>query len=202
MILGGHNSICNIRHLVACIRRLLGTSRNWRTRSEITEDEDPREEVIIHLPIPRGRQYKRYLQARQKLGSGNESKILHKVNGAGVCAVFCAGGCGLVGLICRHKMVDSSRLFVIQCQSFRNETTRKCRGETNLFPSSVYSWCSLGLEHILCAMELRARSDLLKPTSVFFWKISWTTEAGGLRSIGLQRVRHDWACMQICHKLD
>ena len=68
--------------------------------------------------------------------------------------------------------------------------------------SSVYSWCSLGLEHILCAMELRARSDLLKPTSVFFWKISWTKEAGGLRSIGLQRVRHDWACMQICHKLD
>ena len=138
MILGGHNSICNIRHLVACICRLLGTSRNWRTRSGITEDEDPREEVIIHLPIPRGWQYKRNLQARQKLGSGNESKILSKVNGAGVCAVFCAGGCGLVGLIFRHRMVDSSRLFVIQCQSLRNETTGKCRGETNLFQSSVY----------------------------------------------------------------
>ena len=50
----------------------------------------------------------------------------------------CVGGYGSAGLICRHRMVDSSRLFVIQCQSFRNETTRKCPSETNLFLASVY----------------------------------------------------------------
>ena len=26
------------------------------------------------------------------------------------------------------------------------------------------------------------------------WKIQWTEEPEGLQSMGLQRVRHDWAC--------
>ena len=35
------------------------------------------------------------------------------------------------------------------------------------------------------------------------WKISWTEEPGGLQSMGLQRIRHDWAtehaqCFKIC----
>ena len=30
-------------------------------------------------------------------------------------------------------------------------------------------------------------------SSIFTWKISWTEEAGGLQSMGLQRIRHDWA---------
>ena len=28
-------------------------------------------------------------------------------------------------------------------------------------------------------------------SGILAWKISWTEEAGGLQSIGLQRVRHD-----------
>ena len=30
-------------------------------------------------------------------------------------------------------------------------------------------------------------------SSILAWRISWTEETGGLRSMGLQRVRHDWA---------
>ena len=30
-------------------------------------------------------------------------------------------------------------------------------------------------------------------SSTFAWKIPWTEEPGGLQSMGLQRVRHDWA---------
>ena len=30
-------------------------------------------------------------------------------------------------------------------------------------------------------------------TSILAWRIPWTEETGGLQSMGLQRVRHDWA---------
>ena len=29
-------------------------------------------------------------------------------------------------------------------------------------------------------------------SSILAWKISWTEEPGGLQSMGLQRVGHDW----------
>ena len=31
-------------------------------------------------------------------------------------------------------------------------------------------------------------------SSILAWKIPWTEEPGGLQSMGLQRVGHDWAC--------
>ena len=31
-------------------------------------------------------------------------------------------------------------------------------------------------------------------SNILAWKIPWTEEAGGLQSVELQRVRHDWAC--------
>ena len=33
---------------------------------------------------------------------------------------------------------------------------------------------------------------------ILAWKIPWTEEPGGLRSMGLQRVRHDWADRHAC----
>ena len=34
---------------------------------------------------------------------------------------------------------------------------------------------------------------------ILAWKIPWTEEPGGLQSIGLQRVRHDWAHIHTLH---
>ena len=34
-------------------------------------------------------------------------------------------------------------------------------------------------------------------SSILAWKIPWTEELGGLQSMGLQRVGHDWACMHV-----
>ena len=51
-------------------------------------------------------------------------------------------------------------------------------------------------------LEIRAlslnREDPLEESrathsSILAWKIPWTEESGGLQSMGLQRVRHDWA---------
>ena len=32
------------------------------------------------------------------------------------------------------------------------------------------------------------------------WRIPWTEETGGLLSIGLQRVRHDWSDLAHIHE--
>ena len=36
-------------------------------------------------------------------------------------------------------------------------------------------------------------------SSILAWRISWTEEPGGLQSIGLQRVRHDWRDLAWVH---
>ena len=35
--------------------------------------------------------------------------------------------------------------------------------------------------------------EMATHSSIFAWEVSWTEEPGGLQSMGLQRVRHDWA---------
>ena len=35
--------------------------------------------------------------------------------------------------------------------------------------------------------------EMATPSSILAWKIPWTEEPGRLQSMGLQRVRHDWA---------
>ena len=35
-------------------------------------------------------------------------------------------------------------------------------------------------------------NDVATHSSIFSWRIPWTEEPGGLQSMGLQRVGHDW----------
>ena len=49
-----------------------------------------------------------------------------------------------------------------------------------------------------CRRQERPASDPLEEemathSSILAWKISWTEGSGGLKSMGSQRVRHDWA---------
>ena len=36
-------------------------------------------------------------------------------------------------------------------------------------------------------------------SSILVWKIPWTEEPGGLQSMGLQRLRHDWSDLACQH---
>ena len=45
---------------------------------------------------------------------------------------------------------------------------------------------SLGREDAL-------EKEMATHSSTLAWKIPWTEEPGGLQSMGLQRVRHNWA---------
>ena len=51
---------------------------------------------------------------------------------------------------------------------------------------------SLGLEDPL-------EGEMATHFSILAWKLSWTEEPGGLQSMGLQRVEHDWACRHKCY---
>ena len=39
--------------------------------------------------------------------------------------------------------------------------------------------------------------EMTTHSSILAWKIPWMEELGGLQSMGLQRVGHDWACMHV-----
>ena len=48
---------------------------------------------------------------------------------------------------------------------------------------------SLGREDLL-------EKEMATHSSILVWRISWTEEPGGLQSMGLQTVKHDWATKQ------
>ena len=53
-------------------------------------------------------------------------------------------------------------------------------------PAMLEAWVqSLGQENPL-------EKEMAMHSSILAWKIPWTEEPGGLQSMELQRVRHDW----------
>ena len=55
------------------------------------------------------------------------------------------------------------------------------------------SACSAGDRVRSLGWEDPLEKEMATHSSILAWKISWTEEPGGLKSMGLQRVRHDWA---------
>ena len=62
---------------------------------------------------------------------------------------------------------------------------------------TYFSWAPKSLQMVTAAMKLKDAYSLEKEmathSSILAWKIPWTVEPGRLQSMGLQRVRHDWA---------
>ena len=44
--------------------------------------------------------------------------------------------------------------------------------------------------------------EMATHSSIFAWEISWTEEHGQLQAMGLQRIRHDRACMNAMKALN
>ena len=60
------------------------------------------------------------------------------------------------------------------------------------------------LPHYLChgrssSRWLPAEEDMATHSSALNWRIPWTEKPGGLQSMGLQRVRHDWSDLARAH---
>ena len=78
-----------------------------------------------------------------------------------------------------------------------------------------HSWLQAGaslvaqtVKNLLAMQEARVQflgqEDALEKgmathSSILAWRIPWTEEPGCLQSMGLQRVRHDWACTALQH---
>ena len=45
----------------------------------------------------------------------------------------------------------------------------------------------------LLGYEDPLEKEMANHSSIFAWEVSWTEKPGGLQSMGLQRVGHDWA---------
>ena len=73
-----------------------------------------------------------------------------------------------------HPIYDSCVIAALVAQTVRNLPTMQ---ETQVW--------SLGREDLL-------EKGMAIHSSILVWRIPWTEEAGGLQSMGSQRVRHDW----------
>ena len=64
-----------------------------------------------------------------------------------------------------------------------------------IVPTSHYykkKWTFIFLNH-LSLVILHMEKEMATHSSTLAWKIPWMEEPGGLKSMGLQRVGHDWA---------
>ena len=55
--------------------------------------------------------------------------------------------------------------------------------------SSVWEWKPLAFVQ---SFTVYMEKGMATHSSILAWRIPWTEEPGGLQSMGLQRVRHDW----------
>ena len=91
------------------------------------------------------------------------------------------------------SIVNEAEIYVILVFSyfffsyffFSSRTSLVAQLVKNL-PAVQETWVwSLGWEDSL-------EKEMATHSSILAWKISWTQDPGGLQSMGLQRVRHDW----------
>ena len=62
--------------------------------------------------------------------------------------------------------------------------------------SGKESTCNANTQVWFLSQEEHLEKEMATHSSVLAWKIPWTEEAGGLQSMGLQRIRHNLASKQ------
>ena len=58
---------------------------------------------------------------------------------------------------------------------------------------SIYLYLFISHIHLVQCYYIRLEKEMATHSSIPAWKIPWMEEAGRLQSMGLQRVRHNWA---------
>ena len=82
-------------------------------------------------------------------------------------------------------------LLHMEIEKPREGVNGSARGFFFLFLIFIYYFPALGLS---CSMVTLSSEKAMAPhSSTLAWKITWVEEPGGLQSMGLRRVRHDWA---------
>jgi len=85
-------------------------------------------------------------------------------------------------------------IFLFTCQ-YHNILASLAAQTVKNPPAMQETWVqSLGLEDLL-------EKDMVIHCSILAWRILWTQEPGGLQSIRLQKVGHDWATNIYTHTI-
>ena len=74
-----------------------------------------------------------------------------------------------------------------------------CNWGASLVIQMVESACNTETQVRSLGQKVPLEKGLATHSSVLAWKVLWTEEPGGLQSIGLQRVRHDWVIFTSFH---
>ena len=61
------------------------------------------------------------------------------------------------------------------------------------------SACSVGDPGLIPGLGRSLEKGMATHSTILAWKMPWIEEAGGLQSIGLQRVRHNWTNLLRTH---
>ena len=79
-------------------------------------------------------------------------------------------------------------MFTVFCISLTFHSKKTCQCSM-LWHANYALFCS----HFCHLLVFHVEKAMAPYSSILAWKIPWTEEPGGLQSMGLLRVRHDWA---------
>ena len=114
-----------------------------------------------------------------------------------ICRWRCLGLFVLYGMLWFDFIFLSCTLFYLMSNCLQKQASPVAKMVTNL-PAMWETWVlSPGQEDLL-------EKGMAMNSSILAWRIPWTKEPGGLQSMGLQRVRHDWVtnAIYVCKNTD
>ena len=85
----------------------------------------------------------------------------------------------------KGKNTTPANLIFLSLESLKEKTSLMSQMVKNLPAMRETPDQSLGWKDLL-------EKGMAIPSSILAWRIPWTQEPGGLQSMGLQRVGHDW----------
>ena len=91
---------------------------------------------------------------------------------------------------CLHEILVPN---ILQERKFSHHGNRGFLGDSMVKNLPARAGDTRDLGSILW-VERSQETKMATHSSILAWKIPWTEGPGGLQSMGLQRVRHNWAC--------
>ena len=78
------------------------------------------------------------------------------------------------------------------CWSFKCASTSN-KGEIGSWNMQSIKYGRSGCLICIASLLVSLEREMATHSSILVWRTPWTEELGGLKSMGLQRIRHDWA---------
>ena len=84
----------------------------------------------------------------------------------------------------------------IKCNFLSINFLQSYRNITKVYYTKGFPGGSVVKNPLFLGREYPLEKEMVTYSSILAWRIPWTAEPGGLQSMGLQRVGHNWATKQ------